>query len=319
MTRVDGFEQGVSNGGDGRAIPSGAGRGAAGLTTARSRVAVTGIRRTSKDLLGQRDRPRAGRSLDAFARQRCRRRRRRRRTGRRHPGQVTAPAAVRPTAATLDRPARRRRGRRAPRDPYGDVVATVVRVVRPLWVRCAADVADDAQSAAVEYHHRHDDQPTLVLDRQEQPVRAGDVTVSVNVDRYRRGAVLRLQQRHARRRVAEHRREFGPLDQICNSRTSAGLTSEPFDMRQMHLTGDRAYFPGDYVGLDPARHDFAAAFTVATNLGLPIDFPQPPGLFVDTNTRPPRRMNQATRLTTTVRRSCAADVILAGSAPGPLP
>jgi len=63
------------------------------------------------------------------------------------------------------------------------------------------------------------------------------------------------------------------------------LTSESFDMRQMVLTGDRGYFPGDYVGLDSARNDFVAAFTVANNLGLPVDFPQPPGLSVDIGNR----------------------------------
>jgi hypothetical protein len=63
------------------------------------------------------------------------------------------------------------------------------------------------------------------------------------------------------------------------------LTSESFDMRQMLLTGDRGYFPGDYVGLDSAGNDFVAAFTVANNLGLPVEFPQSPGLFVDTHNR----------------------------------
>ena len=63
------------------------------------------------------------------------------------------------------------------------------------------------------------------------------------------------------------------------------LTSESFDMRQMVITGSRGYFPGDYVGLDTAGDDFAAAFTVANDLGLPVEFPQPPGLFVDGNNR----------------------------------
>lgn len=63
------------------------------------------------------------------------------------------------------------------------------------------------------------------------------------------------------------------------------LTPESFDMRQMVLTGGRGYFPGDYVGLDAAGEDFVAAVTVANDLGLPVVFPQPPGLFVDTHNR----------------------------------
>ncbi len=63
------------------------------------------------------------------------------------------------------------------------------------------------------------------------------------------------------------------------------LTMSSFDMRQMVITGPRGYFPGDYVGLDTDGTDFVAAFTVANNLGLPVDFPQLPGLFVDTNNR----------------------------------
>lgn len=63
------------------------------------------------------------------------------------------------------------------------------------------------------------------------------------------------------------------------------LTSTSFDTRQMVITGFRGYFPGDYVGLDTAGDDFVAAFTVANDLGLPVDFPQPPGLFVDDNNR----------------------------------
>lgn len=54
------------------------------------------------------------------------------------------------------------------------------------------------------------------------------------------------------------------------------LTPESFDMRQMVITGERGYFPGDYVGLDAAGNDFVAAFTVANNLDLPVDFPQAP-------------------------------------------
>lgn len=63
------------------------------------------------------------------------------------------------------------------------------------------------------------------------------------------------------------------------------ITAESFDMRQMVITGSRGYFPGDYVGLDTAGADFAAAYTVANDLGLLVEFPQPPGLFVDTNNR----------------------------------
>ncbi|HEX6254487.1 MAG TPA: sialidase family protein [Euzebyales bacterium] len=70
-----------------------------------------------------------------------------------------------------------------------------------------------------------------------------------------------------------------------STRDEQTLTSMSFDMRQMLLTGDRGYFPGDYVGLDTADGDFVAAFTVANNLGLPVDFPQPAGLFVDINNR----------------------------------
>lgn len=63
------------------------------------------------------------------------------------------------------------------------------------------------------------------------------------------------------------------------------LTHDSFDLRQMVLTGPRGYFPGDYVGLDTAGADFVAAFTVANDLGLPVAFPQQPGLFVDVNNR----------------------------------
>jgi hypothetical protein len=70
-----------------------------------------------------------------------------------------------------------------------------------------------------------------------------------------------------------------------SARTEDRLTSASFDMRQMLLTGDRGYFPGDYVGLDTSGNDFVAAFTVANNLGLPVEFPQQPGLFVDTENR----------------------------------
>lgn len=74
---------------------------------------------------------------------------------------------------------------------------------------------------------------------------------------------------------------FDPSLAFIEERTLAG----PFDMRQMVITGDRGYFPGDYVGLDAAGEDFVAAITVANDLGLPVAFPQPPGLFVDTNNR----------------------------------
>jgi hypothetical protein len=63
------------------------------------------------------------------------------------------------------------------------------------------------------------------------------------------------------------------------------LTVNSFDLRQSVITGNRGYFPGDYVGLDTAGNDFVAAFTVTNDLGLPVDFPQAPGLFVDTHNR----------------------------------
>jgi hypothetical protein len=64
------------------------------------------------------------------------------------------------------------------------------------------------------------------------------------------------------------------------------LTAQSFDMRQMVLTGPRGYFPGDYVGLATIGADFAAAFTVANDLGLPVDFPQNNnGVFVDSHDR----------------------------------
>jgi Neuraminidase (sialidase) len=52
------------------------------------------------------------------------------------------------------------------------------------------------------------------------------------------------------------------------------LTSESFNIRQMVIAGSRGYFPGDYVGLSHAGNDFVSAFTVANELGLPVDFPQ---------------------------------------------
>jgi hypothetical protein len=52
------------------------------------------------------------------------------------------------------------------------------------------------------------------------------------------------------------------------------LTSESFNIRQMVIAGSRGYFPGDYVGLSHAGNDFVAAFTVANELGLPVEYPQ---------------------------------------------
>jgi hypothetical protein len=64
------------------------------------------------------------------------------------------------------------------------------------------------------------------------------------------------------------------------------LTSTSFDLRQMLITGYRGYFPGDYVGLDAAGNDFVAAFTVANNLGLDVEYPQNPFVLrVDTHNR----------------------------------
>ena len=64
------------------------------------------------------------------------------------------------------------------------------------------------------------------------------------------------------------------------------LTDISFDLRQMVIAGDRGYFPGDYVGLSAAGSDFVAAFTVANDLGLPVEFPQDnSGLQVDNNNR----------------------------------
>ena len=61
------------------------------------------------------------------------------------------------------------------------------------------------------------------------------------------------------------------------------LTDESFDMRQMVIAG--GFFPGDYVGLDTAGDDFVAAFTIANDLGLPVDFPDNSVLSVDNNNR----------------------------------
>lgn len=76
------------------------------------------------------------------------------------------------------------------------------------------------------------------------------------------------------------------LDPHLKILSETRLTEDSFDMRQMLLTGYRGYFPGDYVGLDAAGNDFVAAFTVANNLGLPLDFPQDPTVLkVDTHNR----------------------------------
>jgi hypothetical protein len=63
------------------------------------------------------------------------------------------------------------------------------------------------------------------------------------------------------------------LDSDLNILSETRLTDSSFDMRQMLITGFRGYFPGDYVGLDAAGNDFVAAFTVANNLGLPLQLP----------------------------------------------
>ena len=76
---------------------------------------------------------------------------------------------------------------------------------------------------------------------------------------------------------------FGPDLSYLGERR---LTSSSFDLRQMVLTGPRGYFPGDYMGLAAAGADFAAAFTVAHDLGLPVVVPQDNnGVFVDDNNR----------------------------------
>lgn len=61
------------------------------------------------------------------------------------------------------------------------------------------------------------------------------------------------------------------------------LTNTSFDMRQMVIAG--GYFPGDYVGLETTGNDFVAAFTIANNLGLPVDIPDNTTLTVDNNNR----------------------------------
>ncbi len=76
------------------------------------------------------------------------------------------------------------------------------------------------------------------------------------------------------------------LDPGLNVLSETRLTDASFDMRQMLITGFRGYFPGDYVGLDVAGNDFVAAFTVANDLGLPLEFPQEQGVLrVDDNNR----------------------------------
>jgi len=54
-------------------------------------------------------------------------------------------------------------------------------------------------------------------------------------------------------------------------------------MRQMVIAG--GFFPGDYVGLATAGSDFVAAFTIANDLGLPVDVPDNSVLSVDNNNR----------------------------------
>jgi hypothetical protein len=61
------------------------------------------------------------------------------------------------------------------------------------------------------------------------------------------------------------------------------LTDQSFDMRQMVIAG--GFFPGDYVGLATAGSDFVAAFTIANDLGLPVDVPDNSVLSVDNNNR----------------------------------
>jgi len=76
------------------------------------------------------------------------------------------------------------------------------------------------------------------------------------------------------------------FDPSLNFVSQHRLSGQSFDLRQMVITGARGYFPGDYVGLDTAGHDFVAAFTMSNNLGLPVVFPQDnDGLFLDTHDR----------------------------------
>jgi hypothetical protein len=73
------------------------------------------------------------------------------------------------------------------------------------------------------------------------------------------------------------------LDSDLNLLDEVRLTDSSFDMRQMVLAG--GYFPGDYVGLEAAGNDFVAAFTVANDLGLPVEFPNDTVLTVDDHDR----------------------------------
>lgn len=73
------------------------------------------------------------------------------------------------------------------------------------------------------------------------------------------------------------------LDPDLNVLSEERLTDQSFDMRQMAIAG--GYFPGDYVGLEAIGNDFAAAFTVANNLGLPVQIPDNSVLGVDNNNR----------------------------------
>jgi hypothetical protein len=76
------------------------------------------------------------------------------------------------------------------------------------------------------------------------------------------------------------------FDSSLNPISETQLTSPSFDLRQSVITGERGYFPGDYVGLDTAGNDFVAAYTVTNPLGLPVIFPQNnAGLFLDTHNR----------------------------------
>jgi len=76
------------------------------------------------------------------------------------------------------------------------------------------------------------------------------------------------------------------FDTDLNFQAERQLTDTSFDMRQMLITGFSGFFPGDYVGLDAAGEDFVAAFTVANDLSLSVEFPQDnSGLRVDTHNR----------------------------------
>lgn len=73
------------------------------------------------------------------------------------------------------------------------------------------------------------------------------------------------------------------LDASLNLLGEKTLTSQSFDMRQMVIAG--GYFPGDYMGFKAAGNDFVAAFTVAHDLGLPVQIPDDTVLTVDDNDR----------------------------------